>query len=90
MSSMYGIFFFDTVGDYHPVLFINKETHMKKETNRHRLDYWAPVLPSSPPSSHVLVVIQRKNGATYYTLQILTKIDNASEHGAWHIKNITK
>ena len=62
---------------------------MKKETNRHRLDYWAPVLPSSPPSSHVLVVIQRKNGATYYTQQTLTKIDNASEHGAWHIKNIT-
>ena len=54
-------FFFNTVGDYHPVLFINKETHMKKETNRHRLDYWAPVLPSSPPSSHVMVVIQRKN-----------------------------
>ena len=48
-------------GDCHPVLFINRETHMKKVTNRHRLDYWAPVLPSSPPSSHVMVVIQRKN-----------------------------
>ena len=28
--------------------------------------------------------------ATYYTLQILTEIDDASEHGAWHIRNITK
>ena len=43
------------------MLFINRETHMKKETKWHRLDYWAPVLPSSPPSSHVMVVIQRKN-----------------------------
>ena len=41
------------------------KTHVKKATNKHRYDYWPPVLSSSPPPPHLLIFIQRGKNQGY-------------------------
>ena len=47
------------------LFFIEIATHVKKATNKHRYDYWPPVLSSSPPPPHLLIFIQRGKNQGY-------------------------